>query len=57
MREISIRLPDELLEDLDSNPYIGERSKLSACKFYILQIVSICIEGIALSQEDQSLVV
>lgn len=30
MREISINLPDELIEYLDSNPYIGDRSKFIA---------------------------
>lgn len=30
MREVLINLPDELLEYLDSNPYIGDRSKFIA---------------------------
>lgn len=30
MREIFINLPDELVEYLDSNPYIGDRSEFIA---------------------------
>lgn len=30
MREISINLPDELVEYLDSNPYISDRSEFIA---------------------------
>lgn len=30
MREILINLPDELVEYLDSNPYIGDRSEFIA---------------------------
>lgn len=30
MREISIKLPDELIEYLDSNPHVGSRSEFIA---------------------------